>query len=199
MLKPQRPAVDLYLIPIQVDPKPPFADNPVIYEYAPFFALQKKTLLGARAEYEWSPDFRFGSTFLFKSDKTQERKPKGGQETARTIILDGDMSLRLHPTFLTKVADAVPLVETESPSNLSIIAEVAQSRPNPNVDGVAYVDDFETALEELSLGTTRTRWKPATRPFFLSITAPLAVNINSPPLASAARCRLWVESCGSVI
>ncbi len=145
----------------------PNANLSIDYEYAPFFALQKKTLLGARAEYEWSPDFKFGSTFLYKSDKTQERKPKVGQETARTIILDADMSLKLHPEFLTKLADAVPLVETEVPSNVSIIAEVAQSRPNPNVDGVAYVDDFETALEELSLGTTRTRWKQSSRPYQL--------------------------------
>ncbi|UCG60657.1 MAG: cell surface protein SprA [Candidatus Zixiibacteriota bacterium] len=145
----------------------PNANLSIDYEYAPFFALQKKTLLGARAEYEWSRDFKFGSTFLFKSDKTQERKPKVGQETARTIILDGDINLKLHPNFLTKVADAIPLVETETPSNMSIIAEVAQSRPNPNVDGVAYVDDFETALEELSLGTTRTRWKPTSRPYQL--------------------------------
>jgi len=143
----------------------PNASLSIDYEYAPFFAVQKKTLLGARAEYEWSKDFTFGSTILYKSDKTQERKPKVGQETAKMVVLDGDFSLKLHPNFLTAIANAVPLVETESPSNLSIVAEVAQSRPNPNVDGVAYVDDFESALEQLSLGTSRTRWKPASEPY----------------------------------
>ena len=142
----------------------PNASLSIDYEYAPFFAVQKKTLLGARAEYDWSDDFQFGSTFLYKSDKTQERKPKVGQETAKTIVLDGDMSLKLHPNFLTTIVDAVPFVEAESPSNISIIAEVAQSRPNPNVDGIAYVDDFESALEQLSLGTSRTRWKHASTP-----------------------------------
>ncbi|MEE8576762.1 MAG: hypothetical protein V3T31_05860, partial [candidate division Zixibacteria bacterium] len=138
------------------------------FEYAPFFALQKKTLLGARAEYNWSKDLQVGSTILYKSDKTQERKPKVGQETTRTVILDGDLSLKLHPNFLTTLVDAVPFVETESPSNISIITEVAQSRPNPNVEGVAYVDDFESALEELSLGTTRTIWKHASVPYVLA-------------------------------
>ncbi len=142
----------------------PNASLNIDYEYAPFFAIQKKTLLGARAQYEWSKDLSFGSTVLYKSDKTQERKPKVGQETAKTVVLDGDLSLKLHPNFLTSVANAIPLVEAESPSNIAITAEVARSYPNPNVDDVAYVDDFESALEQLSLGTTRTQWTMASEP-----------------------------------
>ncbi|MEW6413380.1 MAG: cell surface protein SprA [Candidatus Zixiibacteriota bacterium] len=142
----------------------PNANLNIDYEYAPFFAIQKKTLLGARAEYEWSKDFSFGSTILYKSDKTQERKPRVGQETARTVVLDGDMSIKLHPNFMTSMANAIPLVEADAPSNIAISGEVARSYPNPNVDDVAYVDDFESALEQLSLGTTRTQWTIASEP-----------------------------------
>ncbi|UCD63572.1 MAG: cell surface protein SprA [Candidatus Zixiibacteriota bacterium] len=143
----------------------PNSEISIDYEYAPFFAVQKKTLFGARAEYEWSKDFRFGSTVLYKSDKTQERKPKVGQETARMTVLDADMSLKLHPNFLTKVVDALPFVETETSSNIGVVAEVAQSHPNPNINDVAYVDDFESAQDRLSLGTSRTRWTEAAPPF----------------------------------
>jgi cell surface protein SprA len=62
------------------------------------------------------------------------------------------------------LADALPLVETEAPSNLSVTGEIARSYPNPNVDDVAYIDDFESAQEQLSLSTTRTTWKQTTQP-----------------------------------
>ena len=146
------------------DATDPNANISIDYEYAPFFAVQKKSLLGLRAEYAWSKDFKFGSTFLYKSDKAQERKPKVGEETAKMFVFDTDFSLKLHPNFLTKMADALPLIQTQSPSNLAISAEFAQSHPNPNVNGVAYVDDFEAALDQLSLGTSRTTWKRASKP-----------------------------------
>ncbi len=142
----------------------PNAQIKVDFEYAPFFAVQKKSLLGLRAEYEWSKDLKFGSTFLYKSDKAQERKPKVGQETARTVIFDADLSLKLYPEFLTSMVDALPFIETESKSNLTISAEIAQSHPNPNVNEVAYVDDFATALDNISLGTFRTVWKQTSLP-----------------------------------
>ena len=146
----------------------PNSDISVDFEYAPFFAVQKKSLFGIRGEYEWSRDLKLGSTFLYKSDKAQDRKPKVGQETARTIIYDADLSWKLYPNFLTKVVDALPLVETEVASNMSITGEVAQSHPNPNVDNIAYVDDFESAQDDLGLGTSRLNWKIASFPYHLN-------------------------------
>ncbi|KAA3635433.1 MAG: cell surface protein SprA [Calditrichaeota bacterium] len=142
----------------------PNADIKIDYEYAPFFAVQKKTLLGMRAEYELSKDLQFGTTFLYKSDKAQERKPKVGQETAKTIVFDADLSLKLYPSFFTKAIDALPLISTEAQSVMTISGEVAQSYPNPNVEGDAYVDDFEAALDNLSLGTSRVSWRHSSAP-----------------------------------
>jgi len=145
----------------------PNAELAVDFEYAPFLAIQKKTLLGMRAEYEYSKDLKFGTTVLYKSDKAQDRKPRVGQETAKALVYDFDASMAFRPQFLTKAVDALPLVETESPSNFSISGEIAQSRPNPNVDGVAYVDDFESALDQLSLRTDRTSWTKSSKPVSL--------------------------------
>jgi len=152
------------------DAQDPNADVQIDFEYAPFLALQKKTLLGLRAEYEWSKDLNVGATFLYKSDKAQDRKPRVGQETTQSMVFDVNSTWRLHPNFLTSLADALPLVETESPSNMAITGELAQSHPNPNVDNVAYVDDFEAAQEQLSLGTSRTTWKPTSIPIQVDTT-----------------------------
>ncbi|RKX27936.1 MAG: cell surface protein SprA, partial [Candidatus Zixiibacteriota bacterium] len=150
------------------DATDPNADINIDFEYAPFLATQKKTLLGTRIEYELGRDFKIGSTVLYKSDKAEDRKPRVGQETAKAVIYDVDASLKLHPNFLTSALDALPLISTEAPSNLSISAEIAQSHPNPNVDGVAYIDDFEASTEKLSLGTFRTQWKKASKPYQLT-------------------------------
>ncbi len=140
------------------------ADVQVEFQYAPFMALQKKTLLGTRFEYEYNQDLKFGATVLYKSDKAQERKPRVGQETATAMVMDFDISFSLHPNFLTKVVDAIPLINTEAASLLRVSAEIAQSRPNPNVEGAAYVDDFESAEETVSLGMVRTNWTLSSEP-----------------------------------
>ncbi len=142
----------------------PNADINIDFSYAPFFAVQKKTLLGLRAEYEWNKDFKIGSTVLFKSDKAQDRKPRVGMETAKATVFDVDASLSLRPNFLTKLANALPFYSTETPSNLKLSGEIAQSHPNPNVEGKAYIDDFEASSEHLTLGTNRTLWRKSSRP-----------------------------------
>lgn len=149
------------------DATDPNADINIDFEYAPFIATKKKTLFGARAEYELGRDFKIGSTVIYKSDKAENRKPRVGQETAKSLIYDIDASLKLHPNFLTSALDALPLISTESQSKLSLSAEIAQSHPNPNVDDVAYIDDFEASTERLSLGTFRTNWKKASKPYQL--------------------------------
>ncbi len=149
------------LSPEALDPNVELA---IDFEYAPFLALQKKTLLGSRIEYEYSKDFRIGSTILYKSDKAEDRKPRVGQETSRAMVYDLDASLTLRPGFLTRMVDALPLIETEAPSNLSISGEIARSHPDPNIEGAAYVDDFESALDQLSLRTSRTSWTQSSKP-----------------------------------
>ncbi|HEX2897011.1 MAG TPA: cell surface protein SprA, partial [candidate division Zixibacteria bacterium] len=142
----------------------PNAELSIVYEYAGFLAVQKKTLLGMRAEYEWNKNFVFGSTILYKSDKAQERKPRVGQETSKMALLDFDASLKIQPNILTKMVDAIPLVEATVPSAVQLSGEIARSYPNPNVNGEAYVDDFESAIEQISLSTARTLWKRSARP-----------------------------------
>jgi hypothetical protein len=140
------------------------SDLSIDFEYTPFLMAQKKTLFGIRGEYELSRSINVGSTFLYKSDKATERKPKVGQETSKMVVWDADATVKLKPNFLTKMVDALPLYGTEAASNLAISAEVAQSYPNPNVDGVAYLDDFEGSRDSYSLGVYRESWHLGSKP-----------------------------------
>lgn len=137
------------------------ADVTVDYEYAPLITAEKKTLLGARAEYTRGRNFKAGTTFLYKSEKTTDRKPRVGEEQSRFMNLDYDLSYSFESQALTSLVNALPLIETEATSRVAFSGEIAQSLPNPNVLGEAYVDDFEGSRERYSLGITRGTWHPA--------------------------------------
>ncbi len=136
----------------------------IMFERAPFFSLSKKTLLGTRLLYEPHRDFRIGTTILYKSDKSTNRKPKIGEETSKILVGDVDFNYRFESGLITRLADAIPFVSATSTSNVHIAGEAAQSRPNPNVDGQVYVDDFEGAKDSYSLGIKRTIWRKCSRP-----------------------------------
>lgn len=142
-------------------------DLSIDFEYSPFIQAQKKTLFGVRGEYEYSPNLKFGSTILYKSDKATQRKPKIGQETSKMFVWDGDVSFKIQPSFLTTAANALPFFSTEQESNLGVTAELAQSYPNPNVDGVAYLDDFEGSRDSYSLSVYRESWSYSSKPYTL--------------------------------
>ncbi len=142
----------------------PNAKLQVEFEYAPFLSLAKKTLLGLRAEYRLSKDARIGSTLIYKSDKAQDRKPRIGQETSKSSVYDLDGAATFYPKALTKVINAIPFVSTTAVSTLSLSGEYAQSNPNPNVLGEAYIDDFEGATEQISIATNHSTWTRGSRP-----------------------------------
>jgi hypothetical protein len=135
----------------------PTANLTIDYEYAPLFMLEKKTLFGLNTNYGMG-NLKMGLSALYKSEKTGEDRPRVGQEPTRNFIWDGNLQFNLSPLVMTKLADALPLVETDAPSNLTFSAEVAQSLPNPNIKNDAFIDDFEGSLEYTDLGVRRGTW-----------------------------------------
>lgn len=140
------------------------ANLSVMFETAPFYSLTRKTLLGTRLEYAPNRNFKVGTTLLYKSDKATNRKPKVGEETSKMLVWDADFSYGFEAKPLTALVNAIPFVTTQAASNIKISGEVAQSRPDPNVDGSAYIDDFEGSDENYSLGIRRGDWRHCSRP-----------------------------------
>ncbi len=142
----------------------PAAEVTVDYEVAPLFTVEKKTLLGTRIEYEGTKNLQLGVTALFKSDKATTRKPKVGQETSQMTAWDLNGSYRFNVNGMTKVFDKLPFLNVKGTSAISLQGEIARSNPNPNVDGEAFIDDFEGSRQEIGLGTSRRRWLLSSRP-----------------------------------
>ena len=144
----------------------PGADIDITFETEDLFGGgQQKTLLGLRTDYEfWDGDGRIGGTLLYNNERSNERRIRVGNEPARTIVWDMDLRTQMKAPMLTRVVDAFPFIKTAAPSDLTLQAEIAQSRPNLNTKGKAFIDDFEGSEQPTLISVVRTRWTPASLP-----------------------------------
>ncbi|MCR4439011.1 MAG: cell surface protein SprA [bacterium] len=151
----------------------PSADVEITYESNQMFQIERKTILGARAQYDLWQDSFIGGTALYLGERTLEQKIRVGRGPMQNFVWDLNTQLRFKPNFLTTLANALPFVNTQAPSTLNIEAEMAQVFPNPNTvnnektgdnDGVAYIDDFEGSKRETIIGIDRRGWTPASVP-----------------------------------
>ncbi len=158
----------------------PDANIEINYESQRMFAVDKKTLMGARAEYTlWEESNQrsfIGATLLYLDQNTLDRRIQISRERdspMQNIVWGANAALQFKPDFMTRALDYLPLLEAESPSSLSLEAEIAQVIPNPNTlnseatgdpDGVAYLDDFESAKREIPLGVNYGGWRLSSPP-----------------------------------
>lgn len=148
-----------------VTPPSPTSTVKINYEYAPFFDLAQKTLLGIRSTYKFlDGKGGLGATWLYESQRAIDQKPRVGREVGRIQVADVDAHLEIEPEALTRLTDALPLVEASRASKVRLEAEVAASRPNPNLRNEAYVDDMEAVETVFGLLGTRRTWSYGSKP-----------------------------------
>ncbi len=141
-------------------------DIEISYEQNSFFNLQKKTLLGARADYVFGPKLAMGGTIFNLNQKSPIDKFRIGEEPISNTIWGVDGAVDLQPSWLTRAVDALPFIQTRAPSSIQITGEFAQLRPGASetiafersrrdlenngrdfksdeLRGISYLDDFE--------------------------------------------------------
>ncbi len=144
------------------------------YEQNSFFNLQKKTLLGVRADYVMGNNITLGSTLMRLSQKSPVDKYRIGEEPISNTIYGFDGAMQFEPGWLTRAIDRLPLIQTRAPSSISLTGEFAQLRPGATqttafqrtrrqmredgmdfkedeLAGVSFIDDFEGFANTLSL------------------------------------------------
>ncbi|MCH7754930.1 cell surface protein SprA, partial [candidate division KSB1 bacterium] len=151
----------------------PTAQLDISYERNQLFQLEKKTILGVRAEYELGRDSFVGGTFLYLNQTTLDRKVRVGQGPMRNLVWDINTRLKLRPNFIGKALDFMPLIRAQGETSLNLEGEIAQVLPTPNTlnssrtgdnGGVAYIDDFEGSKKTVNLGVLRRNWTQASEP-----------------------------------
>ena len=137
------------------------------YEQSDPFAFQTRSLLGSRFDYQLNKDVNFGSTFLYYNERPLISRNQIGTEPARNMQYGLDFNIRKDSRLLTKIIDALPLLQTKEQSSFNINGEFAQLLPGTsNIidgEGTAYIDDFENTATPYSL-MSPSSWKLAATP-----------------------------------
>ena len=141
----------------------PTAKIEINYEYTPFFQTKSRSLYGFRANYG-SDAFRLGGTFLGRSESSEDRRPKLGQEPVKNAILEGDFQLKKQLTFLSRALSFLTWNTQTQPPEIRLQGEVARSFPNLNTTGYAYIDDMDNSKKTGSIYLNYTQWKYGSRP-----------------------------------
>ncbi|RIV22632.1 cell surface protein SprA [Fibrisoma montanum] len=140
----------------------------ISFEQPDLFQNQIRTLLGTRLDYSLSPDVNLGVTAM-----RMRETPAGfltrvaiGNEPVNNTILGFDANIRKESRALTRLLDAMPLIQTKELSTIQFQGEVAQLFPgvNPRVNNDAFIDDFEAARTIYDLTRQPTRWRLGATP-----------------------------------
>ncbi len=150
----------------------PGADLRITYEQNDLLSLASKTLVGARAIYEFNKNVNLGFTFMNMTQESLNDKVRLGEEPISNSIMGVDFNSTFDMPFVTKMLDNV--MSTSTPSSFALKGEFAYIDPDPNTrkspivgDGsqsIAYLDDFEGTKKTIPLGISYTVWKDAAFP-----------------------------------
>lgn len=122
------------------------------------FGQQTKRFTGVNFETRVSEDFVFGGTLLNLRERPFTQKSNLNFEPINNTILGFNANYSTEVPFLTRLANKLPNVDTEAPSNFSIRGEFAYLFANApsaaDFDGevTSYIDDFEGAQTRIDIG-----------------------------------------------
>jgi cell surface protein SprA len=130
----------------------------VQYEQSDPFSFQTRSLIGSRFDYKLSEDINLGSTVMYYNERAQISRNQIGTEPARNLQYGLDFNVKKDSRLLTKLVDALPILQTKETSSINLTGEFAQLLPGTSNyidgEGTAYVDDFENTATPYSLMAT---------------------------------------------
>tara|TARA_R110000868_G_scaffold193443_2_gene438385 strand:- start:3371 stop:10552 length:7182 start_codon:yes stop_codon:yes gene_type:complete len=115
------------------------------------FGQQTRRFSGVNVEHQFNKNFVLGGTLLNLNEKPLTQKSNYGIEPVNNTIFGLNSNFSTEVPFLTRLANKLPNIDTDVPSNLSVRGEVAFLSPsspkNADFEGetTTYLDDFEGA------------------------------------------------------
>lgn len=170
-------SVDYQLGRVQIlDPSLQASNTPieVSLENNSIFGQQTRRFMGLHIEHKISDKFVIGGTLLKMTERPFTQKSSYGQESVNNTIFGFNGNYSTEVPFLTRLANKLPNIDTDVPSNLSIRGEVAFLKPDApkasNFEGEAtiYIDDFEGSQTTIDMRSAYA-WSLASTPFITSL------------------------------
>ena len=136
------------------------------------FNQQRKTFMGVDIEHKFSEDFIVGATILNVNERPITPKVNFGAEPIDNTMFGVNINYSTEVPYFTKLANKLPFVDTDVPSNLSVKADMAYLLPGTpsgiDVAGAAtsYIDDFEASQIPISLLSPLDWYEASTPKYF---------------------------------
>ncbi|MDC0870827.1 cell surface protein SprA [Flavobacteriaceae bacterium] len=133
------------------------------------FNQQRKTFMGVDVEHNFNEKFILGATILNVNERPLTPKVNFGGEPINNTMLGMNLDFSSEMPLFTKLANKLPFVDTDVPSNLSVRADMAYLIPGSpkGIDVVgsatSYIDDFEASQIPISL-LTPLQWYTSSTP-----------------------------------
>ena len=133
------------------------------------FNQQRKTFMGVDVEHNFNENFILGATILNVNERPLTPKVNFGGEPINNTMLGMNLDFSREMPLFTKLANKLPFVDTDVPSNLSVRADMAYLIPGSpkGIDVVgsatSYIDDFEASQIPISL-LTPLQWYTSSTP-----------------------------------
>lgn len=140
----------------------------VAFENNELFSFQIKTLFGARLDYYINDKFTLGGTLLKLWERPYTVKLNAGDDPISNAIYGLDGSYTSESVWLTKMVNAIPLINTKETSSVTLSGEAARLAPGHSKaigkDGTVYIDDFEGTQTSYDLRFPFASWSLASTP-----------------------------------
>nr|WP_288834308.1 cell surface protein SprA [uncultured Flavobacterium sp.] len=154
-----------------LDPSLQASNTPinVSLENNSIFGQQTRRFMGVNVEHKFSDKFTLGGTFLKMTERPFTQKSNYGQESVNNTIFGFNTNFSTEVPFFTRLANMLPNVDTDVPSNLSIRGEIAFLKPDTpkadqfNGESTLYVDDFEGSQSTIDMRSAYA-WSLASTP-----------------------------------
>lgn len=133
------------------------------------FGQQTKRFTGVNVEHQFNENFVLGATYINLNERPITQKANFNSEPINNTILGFNGNYSTEVPFFTRLANKLPNVDTDAPSNLSVRGEFAYLLPgapkgtNFNGEATAYVDDFEGSQNGVDLKSPQA-WFLSSRP-----------------------------------
>ncbi|MEM1057248.1 MAG: cell surface protein SprA [Bacteroidota bacterium] len=151
------------------------------------FAIGSKTLVGLRSDYRISENAGFGATWMRLAERPLTDKFRIGEEALQNSVAGLDGGFTYEPRWMTRLLDALPLIQTRAPSSFQVRGEIARFSPghpetfafrqvqrdlnsigrsltDDEIQGISSIDDFEGAENINSALEQAPGWKLAATP-----------------------------------
>jgi len=115
------------------------------------FGQQTRRFTGINVEHQFTKNFMLGATLLNLNERPLTQKSNFGVEPVNNTIFGMNGNFSTEVPFLTRLANKLPNIDTDVPSNISLRGEVAYLKPNSPKhadfmgETTTYLDDFEGA------------------------------------------------------